>query len=389
MWCVSKTTYLESLRLQYAPQENQPQHFCQMLLKPVSLLEIRFHVNSLRSCLVPCSFLNVAAAWHGFAFLQYVKVCNCTGIYKNKQYWCRLRFSREFQQDIRSEKHWSDLNWNSCPQPTAFKSSGHTRKCLHLLLLHFSRVQVILILLCLLVKGSELPHSSCLGGSKDPGILFRSSDYTRLVLVLGFATLAAHGLTGQSRNTPVLVQHAAASWAQGKHPSPFAPVRGGPAVLELARHDAKCVCPYLQQAVEHSLASLVLLPSALWSPAPPYSSSSLSGVTANLSSAWASTASSWGDWQAAHQHQEPLVTPTTPFPGAGGMSAVQAKPGFVSPGKKGQGPGLAHWSYHERGRRFQPCFGTGKAQSEISAPQLCPCQEPEWKALCKSLLSSL
>lgn len=82
---------------------------------------------------------------------------------------------------------------------------------MHLLLLHFSRVQVILILLCLLVKGSELPHSSCLGGSKDPGILFRSSDYTRLVLVLGFATLAAHDLTGQIRNTPVLVQHAAAS----------------------------------------------------------------------------------------------------------------------------------------------------------------------------------
>lgn len=73
------------------------QHFCQVLLKSVSLLEIKFWINSLKSFQVLCSFLDMATVWHG---LQYVKVCNCTGAICFKKNQFKLGFFREFQQGI-------------------------------------------------------------------------------------------------------------------------------------------------------------------------------------------------------------------------------------------------------------------------------------------------
>lgn len=78
-------------------------------------------------------------------------------------------------------------------------------------------------------------------------------------------------------------------------------------MLELA---GGCIMMSNMMAVRRSLA----LQTTLRSPGPPRSSSSVSGGTANSSSAWASTASSWGDWQAAHWHQEPIVTYAGPPP---------------------------------------------------------------------------
>lgn len=105
---------------------------------------VRNHFASIPSevVLFRVAFLNMTTVWHGFVFLQYVKLCNCKSMYKNKQYWWRLGFSREFQQGVHGERHSTNFNLNSCPQPTAFKSFGHVTKCLPLLLVHLGRIWV-------------------------------------------------------------------------------------------------------------------------------------------------------------------------------------------------------------------------------------------------------
>lgn len=119
----------------------------------------------------------------------------------------------------------------------------------------------------------------------------------------------------------------------------------------------------------------------------------LSEVTANSSNAWASTASSWGDWQAAHQHRETGVTCTGPplLPSWELETCQQCRQNqdLLLQARRVEGQGVVCRSYDERGRRFLPCFGTGKAKGEISALWLCLCPKPGLKSsLQKSAESS-
>lgn len=147
------------------------------------------------------------------------------------------------------------------------------RKCLPVMLLHFSRVWVPGSL-CSPTASSDshsalpahqglraalspyLPGPSCLRGSKDLG-LFLGSPPSGPVLVLGFAVLATSSLLTlrwEHKRHKWKKQHACPGAAcspvlhRGEISSPFVPAHGGSATLGLAggcvmMPDVAAVCP--------------------------------------------------------------------------------------------------------------------------------------------------